>query len=66
MEAFTNRINLGGKQARYYDLSQFNQPLDSSSTPRAPAHFYSGNSFTQFSALLPCSPREFSASAASA
>ncbi|MGP4848278.1 alpha/beta fold hydrolase, partial [Marinobacter sp. 1Y8] len=46
MEAFTNRINLGGKQARYYDLSQFNQPLDSSSTPRAAAHFYSGNSFT--------------------
>ncbi|KAF0569311.1 alpha/beta fold hydrolase [Psychrobacter sp. NPDC078370] len=46
MEAFTNRINLGGKQARYYDLSQFNQPLDFSSTPRAPAHFYSGNSFT--------------------
>ena len=46
MEAFTNSISLNRKQARYYNLSQFNQPLDSNSTPRAPAHFYGGNSFT--------------------
>ena len=46
MEAFTNSIDIGGKQARYYNLSQFNQPLESSTTPCAPAHFYSGNSFT--------------------
>ena len=46
MEAFTNSISLNRKQARYYNLSQFNQSLDSNSTPRAPAHFYGGNSFT--------------------
>ena len=46
MEAFTNSISLNGKQARYYDLSQFNPPSEPSTTPRAPAHFYGGNSFT--------------------
>ena len=46
MEAFTSSINIDGKQARYYNLSQLNQPSGSSSTQRAPAHFYGGNSFT--------------------
>lgn len=46
MEAFTNRINLSGKQARYYNLSELNQSIDSDEGLRAPAHFYGGNSFT--------------------
>jgi len=46
MDAFTRSITLSGKQARYYSLSQFNQPVESTMTQRAPAHFYGGNSFT--------------------
>lgn len=46
MEAFTNRINLNGKQARYYNLSELNQSIASDKSTRAPAHFYGGNSFT--------------------
>ena len=46
MDAFTRNITLSGKQARYYNLSQFNQPVESTMTQRAPAHFYGGNSFT--------------------
>lgn len=46
MEAFTNRINLSGKQSRYYNLSELNQSIASDKGTRAPAHFYGGNSFT--------------------
>ena len=46
MEAFTNRINLSGKQARYYNLSALNQSIASDKGTRVPAHFYGGNSFT--------------------
>ncbi|MGE6441482.1 alpha/beta fold hydrolase [Psychrobacter sp. NPDC078409] len=46
MDAFTRSITLSGKQARYYNLSQFNQSVESTMTQRAPAHFYGGNSFT--------------------
>lgn len=46
MEAFTNRINLSGKQARYYNLSELNQSIASDKSTRVPAHFYGGNSFT--------------------
>ena len=46
MEAYTNRIQLGGKQARYYDLHQLNQAAKIESHKRQPAHFYGGNSFT--------------------
>lgn len=46
MEAYSNSINLGGKQARYYRLSQLNQPVASKIPQRTPAHFYGGNSFT--------------------
>lgn len=46
MEAFTNRIHLSGKQARYYDLNQLTQTSNSSTRTRVPAHFYAGNSFT--------------------
>ena len=45
MEAYTNRINLGGKQARYYDLQQLSSAAQTDDK-RAPAHFYGGNSFT--------------------
>jgi len=46
MEAFTNRINISGKQARYYNLSKLNPSLDLNNISRVPAHFYGGNSFT--------------------
>lgn len=46
MEAFTNRIKLAGKQARYYNLHQLNQAAKIESHKRHPAHFYGGNSFT--------------------
>lgn len=46
MEAYTNRIKLAGKQARYYDLHQLNQAAKIESNKRQPAHFYGGNSFT--------------------
>ena len=46
MEAFTNRIKLAGKQARYYNLHQLNQAAKIESHKRQPAHFYGGNSFT--------------------
>ena len=45
MEAYTNRINLAGKQARYYDLQQLSS-VAQTNDKRAPAHFYGGNSFT--------------------
>ena len=45
MEAYTNRINLAGKQARYYDLQQLGS-ANQTDDKRAPAHFYGGNSFT--------------------
>ena len=45
MEAYTNRINLAGKQARYYDLQQLSSAAQTDDK-RAPAHFYGGNSFT--------------------
>ena len=45
MEAYTNRINLAGKQARYYDLKQLSSGFQTDDK-RAPAHFYGGNSFT--------------------
>lgn len=46
MEAFTHRINLSGKQARYYDLGSINPSVAAEHNKRAPAHFYGGNSFT--------------------
>ena len=46
MEAFTKRINIDGKQARYYDLQPLNLSEESGSLKRQPAHFYGGNSFT--------------------
>ena len=50
MEAFTKRINIDGKQARYYDLQPLNhlanQAEKSNDLKRQPAHFYGGNSFT--------------------
>ena len=50
MEAFTKRIDINGKQARYYDLEQLNQAANqadkSNQHKRPPAHFYGGNSFT--------------------
>ncbi|WP_413519551.1 alpha/beta fold hydrolase [Psychrobacter glacincola] len=45
MEAYTNRVNLAGKQARYYDLKQLSSTARTDDK-RAPAHFYGGNSFT--------------------
>ena len=45
MEAYTNRINLAGKQARYYDLQQLSSAAQTDDK-RAPAHFCGGNSFT--------------------
>ena len=45
MEAYTNRINLADKQARYYDLKQLSS-VAQTDDKRAPAHFYGGNSFT--------------------
>lgn len=46
MEAFTHRINLSGKQARYYDLGSLNPSVAAEHNKSAPAHFYGGNSFT--------------------
>ena len=50
MEAFTKRIDIDGKQARYYDLQPpnqlSNQAAKSNELKRQPAHFYGGNSFT--------------------
>ena len=50
MEAFTKRINISGKQARYYDLQTLNHTATHADKPnhhkRPPAHFYGGNSFT--------------------
>ena len=50
MEAFTKRIDIDGKQARYYDLQPLNQlsnqAAKSNELKRQPAHFYGGNSFT--------------------
>lgn len=54
MEAFTKRIDIDGKQARYYDLQTLNQVANqansqaaqSNNHKRPPAHFYGGNSFT--------------------
>ena len=45
MEAFANRINIAGKQARYYELRQLSSATQRN-YKRAPAHFYGGNSFT--------------------
>lgn len=45
MEAYTNLINLAGRQARYYDLQQLGS-ANQTDYKRAPAHFYGGNSFT--------------------
>ena len=39
MEAFTKRINIDGKQARYYDLQPLNLSEESGSSKRQPAHF---------------------------
>ncbi len=44
MEAFAKSITLDNKQARYYDLSSLNKPVNNQ-TKRA-AHFYGGNGFT--------------------
>ena len=46
MKAFAKNINISGKQARYYNLSQLTPSLPSSTASRVPAHFYGGNSFT--------------------
>ena len=50
MEAFTKRIDIDGKQARYYDLQPLNQLANqaakSNDLKRPSAHFYGGNSFT--------------------
>lgn len=46
MEAFTKRIDIDGKQARYYDLQQLNPSKKSGLPKRQSAHFYGGNSFT--------------------
>ena len=46
MEAFTKRIDIDGKQARYYDLQPLNRSEKSNSHKRPSAHFYGGNSFT--------------------
>ena len=46
MEAFTKRIDIDGKQARYYDLQQLNLSNKSGLPKRQSAHFYGGNSFT--------------------
>ena len=46
MEAFTKRIDIDGKQARYYDLQLLNPSKKSGLPKRQPAHFYGGNSFT--------------------
>ena len=46
MEAFTNSIDISGKQARYYDLHQLNRSVNTTTQKRPSAHFYGGNSFT--------------------
>ena len=46
MDAFTNSINLDGKQARYYDFQQLNLSANKGNHKSQPAHFYGGNSFT--------------------
>ena len=46
MDAYTKRINLSGKQARYYDLQPLNSAANTASSQRQAAHFYGGNSFT--------------------
>lgn len=50
MEKFTKRIDIYGKQARYYDLKALSQIADQTAKSilpkRPPAHFYGGNSFT--------------------
>ncbi|WP_296243007.1 MULTISPECIES: alpha/beta fold hydrolase [unclassified Psychrobacter] len=46
METFTKRIDIDGKQARYYDLQLLNSSTKSNNPKRQPAHFYGGNSFT--------------------
>lgn len=46
MKAFAKNINISGKQARYYNLSQLTPSIQSSTASRVPAHFYGGNSFT--------------------
>ena len=46
MEVFTKRIDIDGKQARYYDLQQLNLSKKSGLPKRQSAHFYGGNSFT--------------------
>ena len=45
MESYSRSINLNGKHARYYQLSQLNQSTQSNTHSRVPAHFYGGNSF---------------------
>ncbi len=46
MKAFAKNINISGKQARYYNLSQLTPSIQLSTASRVPAHFYGGNSFT--------------------
>ena len=46
MKAFTNSMDIDGQQARYYKLSQLNQPAATNTNKRPSAHFYGGNSFT--------------------
>ena len=46
MKAFAKNINISGKQARYYNLSQLTPSIQSCTASRVPAHFYGGNSFT--------------------
>ncbi|MFK3988992.1 alpha/beta fold hydrolase [Psychrobacter sp. NPDC064578] len=46
MKAFAKNINISGKQARYYNLSQLTPSIQSNTASRVPAHFYGGNSFT--------------------
>ncbi|MCG3872366.1 alpha/beta hydrolase [Psychrobacter sp. Ps7] len=46
MKAFAKNINISGKQARYYNLSELTPSIQSSTASRVPTHFYGGNSFT--------------------
>jgi pimeloyl-ACP methyl ester carboxylesterase len=46
METFAKNIDINGKQARYYQLDQFNDLAKTNADNRPPAHFYGGNGFT--------------------
>ena len=61
MKAFAKNINISGKQARYYNLSQLTPSIQSSTASRVPAHFYGGNSFTvgTYSPLLSALATDF-------